>query len=256
MSTKGGLHRQERGETSLESRDPPDRRRPDAGVRGARGGELDQADELRRSFEESSRSQNRDPDAPQVLGELLAADGEVDADRFWDEVSRNLAANRLRLLFVADGIPDPLERVVERFLNAHMPRHRGACGGGEAVPGREDADARSPRPRKDGFVPGHRLAVEADQGTVSRRLRCRSGGRSRGSRASASEALDAAVRLLDAADDAGARFEWGPSGVSVRAVCELWPQPVTVAWLYPPSKSGNGWMRPPDAGVHLRGSDT
>ena len=62
-------------------------------------------DELRRSFEESSRAQNRDPD--EVLGELLAADGEVDADRFWDEVSRNLAANRLRLLFVADGIPDP-----------------------------------------------------------------------------------------------------------------------------------------------------
>ena len=62
-------------------------------------------DELRRSFEESSRVQNRDPD--EVLGELLAVDGEVDADRFWDEVSRNLAANRLRLLFVADGIPDP-----------------------------------------------------------------------------------------------------------------------------------------------------
>ena len=54
---------------------------------------------------------------------------------------------------------------------------------------------------------------------------------------------NAAVRLLDAAGDAGARFEWGPSGVSVRAVCELWPQPVTVAWLYPPSKSGNGWMK-------------
>ena len=31
----------------------------------------------------------------------------------------NLAARRLRLLFVADDIPDPLERVVE-FLNGHM----------------------------------------------------------------------------------------------------------------------------------------
>ena len=44
---------------------------------------------------------------------------------------------------------------------------------------------------------------------------------------------------------AGAALEWGPSGVSVRALCPLWPQPVTVAWLYAPSKSESGvvWMR-------------
>ena len=76
-------------------------------------------DELRRAFEQSSRDQDRDPD--QVLGELLGPDEDVDTDRFWDEVARNLAANRLRLLFVADGIPEPLERVVA-FLNAQMPR--------------------------------------------------------------------------------------------------------------------------------------
>ena len=35
-------------------------------------------------------------------------------------MATNLAARRLRLLFVADEIPDPLERVVE-FLNAQMP---------------------------------------------------------------------------------------------------------------------------------------
>ena len=36
------------------------------------------------------------------------------------DVSTNLEARRLRLLFVADDIPDPLERVVE-FLNRQMP---------------------------------------------------------------------------------------------------------------------------------------
>ena len=41
-------------------------------------------------------------------------------DRFWDEVARNLAESRLRLLFVADEIPEPLKRVAE-FLNAQMP---------------------------------------------------------------------------------------------------------------------------------------
>ncbi len=184
-------------------------------------------DELRRSFEESSRAQNRDPD--EVLGELLAADGEVDADRFWDEVSRNLAANRLRLLFVADGIPDPLERVVE-FLNAHMPdievlavevkRFRGA-------------KTQTLVPRVLGRTVSSPATGSASK--LTRELFLEDFG--------VEEERSVAVRLLDAADDAGARFEWGPSGVSVRAVCEFWPQPVTVAWLYPPSKSGNGWMK-------------
>ena len=41
-------------------------------------------------------------------------------DRFWDEAARSLAASRLRLLFVADEIPEPLKRVAE-FLNAQIP---------------------------------------------------------------------------------------------------------------------------------------
>ena len=60
---------------------------------------------------------------PGTLGKLLAPDGEEepDADGFWERVATNIAAARLRLLFVADDIPDPLERVVE-FLNAQMAR--------------------------------------------------------------------------------------------------------------------------------------
>ena len=38
----------------------------------------------------------------------------------WDDVSRNLAANRLRLLFVADEILEPLKRTAD-FLRAQMP---------------------------------------------------------------------------------------------------------------------------------------
>ena len=36
-----------------------------------------------------------------------------------ENVATNISARRMRLLFVADDIPDPLERVVE-FLNAEM----------------------------------------------------------------------------------------------------------------------------------------
>lgn len=41
-------------------------------------------------------------------------------DAYWREVDDNLAAGRLRLLFVADRIPNELRRVIE-FLNTHMP---------------------------------------------------------------------------------------------------------------------------------------
>ena len=69
------------------------------------------------SHNESTKAKRLDPG--DKLATLLQIDGEPDADSFWRDVSMNLAARRLRLLFVADDIPDPLERVVE-FLNGHM----------------------------------------------------------------------------------------------------------------------------------------
>ena len=60
------------------------------------------------------------------------------------------------------------------------------------------------------------------------------------------EMRNAASRLLDVARDSGAAFDWGPSGVSIRVKCRHWQQPVTVGWLYPPSKFGMGWMRTRD----------
>ena len=73
------------------------------------------AESLRLAFEESTDDPNEE------LGKLLVPDGEgePDAAGFWERVATNLAAARLRLLFVADDIPDQLERVVE-FLNAQM----------------------------------------------------------------------------------------------------------------------------------------
>ena len=76
------------------------------------------ADELRRIFEESTTARGLNP--VDEIGRLLQSDGEPDADRFWQTVATNLAGRRLRLLFVADEIPDPLAQVVA-FLNAQMP---------------------------------------------------------------------------------------------------------------------------------------
>ena len=75
-------------------------------------------DELRRAFEESCSARGLDPD--DKLAWLLQKEEAPDAEEFWRQVYTNLAAGRLRLLFIADDIPEPLRRVVE-FLNAHMP---------------------------------------------------------------------------------------------------------------------------------------
>jgi hypothetical protein len=53
-------------------------------------------------------------DADEILGEHVA-----DIDVFWENVRTNLAAGRLRLVFVADEIPPALRRIVE-FLNGQM----------------------------------------------------------------------------------------------------------------------------------------
>ena len=76
------------------------------------------ADELRKSFQTTASSRQQNPKG--LLEELLSEEEQFDPDFFWEDVATNLAAGRLRLLFVADDLPDPLERVVE-FLNAQMP---------------------------------------------------------------------------------------------------------------------------------------
>ncbi|MYD71278.1 MAG: hypothetical protein F4W89_11125 [Acidobacteria bacterium] len=76
--------------------------------------------DVRRDFE-ASHGDN----ANGVLFEFLQPDDDADpaamVEAFWDSLAINLAAKRVRLLFVADRIPDELARVVE-FLNEQMPR--------------------------------------------------------------------------------------------------------------------------------------
>ena len=92
-------------------------------------------DGLRESFDKSARSAGRDPDS--VLSELLDDGDGARADEFWERVSTNLRASRLRLLFAADAIPeDPRSsRSVSQRADA---QHRRACGRDQAIPrGRE-----------------------------------------------------------------------------------------------------------------------
>ena len=71
-------------------------------------------DDIRRDFEDNANAQDRNPD--DLIADLLQTDGEPDVEAFWKDVGANLAARRIRLLFVADDIPDSLTRIVS-FLN-------------------------------------------------------------------------------------------------------------------------------------------
>ena len=189
-------------------------------------------DELRRTFEDVAKDDGLDPD--EELGRLLQVDGELDADGFWEQVATNLTATRLRLLFVADEIPDTLERIV-MFLNAQMPNIEVLA------------------------VEIKQFRGESTQTLVPRVLgrvsnaptRRSSGSRQRLTRETFlddftdEEERHAARRLLDVAQDSGAALDWGPSGVSVRLRCSLRKQPVSVAWFYPPSTT-KGWQKTRD----------
>ena len=187
------------------------------------------ADELRQTFEESTN----DPD--EVLGRLLQVDEEPDADGFWENVATNLAARRLRLLFVADEIPDPLEQVV-KFLNEQMPSVEVLAVEIKQFRGRS---SQTLVPRVIG-----RTAASSTRGPAGRSQKLTRESFLEG--CDSVESRDAANRLFEVAQESRATFGWGPSGVSIRGQCSRWRQPVTVAWLYPPSKAGEGWMRTRD----------
>ena len=172
------------------------------------------ADELRRAFEAGDDAENR-------LAELLQFEegDEVDADTFWERVETNLVARRLRLLFVADRIPDELARVVE-FLNEQMP----------------DVEVLAVEIKQ---YRGASLATLVPQ-VIGRTAAKPTGGTARKRTKVTLEEFygcfddsSAARRLITASENAGARIEPGDSGVSIRVSCSFHTSPVTIAWLYP-----------------------
>lgn len=182
------------------------------------------AEELREAFESNASEQGRD--AQDELAKLLRTDDDPDMDEFWQNVSTNLVAKRLRLLFVADEIPDPLARVVE-FLNAQMPH-----------------------------IEVMAVEIRKFDGTSSQTLVPRVIGRTSGisksgqrlsrdsflEKFSDDQTRDLAGLLLDSAKQSGGEIHYGRNwGLSIRVKCSAWRRPVTVAWIY--TEAGRGWQR-------------
>ena len=195
------------------------------------------ADDIRRHFEETQTNQGRD--ANDTLREFLGLEGddegeELDdgvlgdrADGFWDRVATNLAASRLRLLFVADEIPAPLAQVVE-FLNEQMPNIEVLAVEVKQFNG---ASIQTLVPRVIGrTAPAVPRPVRARRKITREEFMDALPG---------DEAREATERLFAVARKHGANMTLGDKGISIRLKlrADLWQWPVTVAWFFPPSDS-------------------
>ena len=173
--------------------------------------------DLRRTFEEREDWQGE-------LRVLLDAEDEPDADEFWQGVETNLDASNLRLLVVADSIPDELARIVE-FLNEQMSKVEVL-----AVEVKRYASGAS-----ETFVPTVIGTLAASPS--------KSGGGDNWTRTTFPEAFQnpehsaAAQGLLDAASRAGATFLGYRSGISIRT--RVHDTPLTIAWLLAPGRESS-----------------
>lgn len=163
--------------------------------------------------------------ADDALLDFLQLDADTDQDAivqaFWGQLATNLAAKRVRLLFVADRIPDELARVVE-FLNEQMPgievlaveikQFQGATLR-TLVPQVIGRTAAPPPPR-----PGPRTRLTMEQ--FCEQLPDRT-------------AVHAAEQLIAAAKKRGAIVDRKQSSLTISVRSTRYKNPLTVAWLFP-----------------------
>ena len=163
-----------------------------------------------------------------VIAQLLGMGEEVDEDAFWDNVETNLKAKNIRLLFVADEIPDSLARIVE-FLNEQMPRIEVLAVEIKQFKG-ETSQTLVPR------VIGQ-LAARRSSGRIRspqvQQTKEEFLGRFRDN-----SAREAAARLIGVAENADRAFYSGANRLSIQVNCPLLQRGhVTLAWLTAPGNS-------------------
>ena len=182
--------------------------------------------DMRRVFEEA----HDDPD--EVISELLQADDEPDIDAFWEQVAINLAANRLRLLFVADEIPAELERVV-KFLNeqtrdnlevlaVEVKQYPGQFG--QALVSRVIGQIEPLRDGASGTTTGRRRRMSVDEFLG----------------AFGADVQPAAAQLINDAQRAGANIKGSPGGIRIGGRSPVYRYPINIAQFYCPTDNDEG----------------
>ena len=175
---------------------------------------------IEQALEDGGRRAERERDLLDPEGQLDDETLSSAADAFWTKVQDNLKAEKLRLVFVADAIPDELAHVVE-FLNRQMSievlavelkqfKELTASPNRTIVP---RVIGRLAKPRPAG---GTRTTLTADDFL---------------------ERLDkipreAAQRLLDTAYAHNGSHSGGGK-LAIKVSCPAWRNPISVAWLTP-----------------------
>ena len=181
-------------------------------------------DDLRKTFDAQSGAEQR--------MDALLKDKETDPDTFWGDVAENLKDRNIRLLFVADAIPDELTHIVE-FLNEQMGRIEVLA---VEVKRFEGNLPQTFMPRVIGQPDGSQ-AGSASGGKPRQKLTLKAFMNQIGD----ATVQDAATRLLNASSECGARLTWGTSSVSIRMRCSTWAKrntPTSVCWIFLPGSSG------------------
>lgn len=189
------------------------------------------AAELREEFESRHETE---ANAQEALARLLAkSPDEIDigeVDEFWTRVQTNLEARRIRLLFVADDIPDALVNII-KFLNEKMPdidvlavqikRYKGELAPTTYVPRIIGQDG-SAKPGGPGSTT--KLSQENLLGSIP-----------------AGVERDAAAKLINHAGAAGAYIDPLTRCVIIKVRdCPAWKNWLSLVWLNPPPSAAQG----------------
>ena len=178
-------------------------------------------DDLRSIFK-----QRNPDDHTELIAQLLQKEeSEEVEDPFWGNVENNLKTRNLRLLFVADEIPDSLARIVE-FLNAQMSSVEVLAVEIKQFKGESSLTL---VPRVIGRLAANRNRTTGANMTTEEFLGKFNDERVRG----------AVECLINVAVKSGNVSFSGSTRLAIQVRCPLHRNPVTVAWLAPPSEVSN-----------------
>lgn len=185
--------------------------------------------DMRQVFDQYCVAHNLDH--AEEIGRLRQED-ETDVDEFWQQVATNLAANRMRLLFVADEIPDVLERVV-KFLNeqtrdnlevlaVEVKQYPGQFG--QALVSRVIGQIEPLRNTASGITTGRRRRMSVDEFLGS----------------FGADVQPAAAKLISDTQKAGANITGSPGGIRIGGRSPVYRNPINIAQFYCPTDNDEG----------------
>ena len=184
-----------------------------------------QSETIQRSFRQRCILEGTDADYE--LSRFLQPDGETEIQVFWGKVAENLRSARLRLLFVADSIPNELKRIVE-FLNGQMPHAEVFA---VEIKRFSDKNLQILSPRVFGHIPPERLTKKRGTKTLEEIL----------NQMPNPDIRQAMQRLIDLTDQKGGFIYPGSVAFSIRYTSPVLTYPISLAWINP-RPDYSGWM--------------